>query len=317
MMGPAELQKYLSGVFSLELDVYTQDQIIAQLKWRHAELAQPKRIPVPVLSAPTIHPFDCFIFSAIPSGIVVFLIDLIYEWGRASNIIDYGAAIIAALINGVIGLFIGGIVIGLIAYGVIYSKQKREAAERHQVAIAEYDTKVKQQNARMAKERAQQKLLAQEVNALVACNRKSRQDLKAAYAYGVLDPDYRNIYAVSSILGYLQKGRTHSLAFDPSTGDQGAYNIYENECRLDRIITNTEEIISRMDQVIHYQYELATGLDRATKRVDALYSNVNAQLGRISGSVSSIARNQEIIAYNSECTARGVDFLSWCKVFDL
>lgn len=315
-MTSPELQKYLAGVFSLELDAYTQAQTISELKRHHASLARSFNVPQPALSAPTISFFDCFIFSGIISGIIVGLIDLIYEWNKASNIFHYVAAVIAALINGVIGLFIGGIVIGLIAYGIIYSKQKGEAEERYQRAVSDYDAKVKQQNVRLCRERNQQKALAQEINALVACYKKTQQDLKTAYSYGILAPDYRNIYAVSSMLGYLQKGRTHTLCFDRSTGDQGAYNIYENECRLDRIITNTEEIISRLDQVINYQYELAIGLERATKKVDALCGNVTSQLNRISGSVSSIERNQQIIAYNSECTARGMDFLCWCKLFD-
>lgn len=316
MMGSEKLQKYLAGVFSLELDLYTQGRLIDELKRNHGSLARSYKIAQPSRPAPTVSFFDCFIFSGVAFGFLVALIYLIYGWGRASNFFDYPVAVIIALIYGVIGLFVGGIVLGLIAFGIIYSKQKSEAEEQYQRAISAYDAKVKDQNTRITRERAQQKALAVEINSVVDCYQKTQQALKRAYSYGILDPDYRNIHAVSSMLGYLQKGLTHTLAFDRSTGDQGAYNIYENECRLDRIITNTEEIISRLDQVIHNQYELAMGLERSTQQVATLCGSMNRHLNRLSGSVSSIARNQEIIAYNTDCIARGVDFLSWCQLLN-
>ena len=111
------------------------------------------------------------------------------------------------------------------------------------------------------------------------------------------------------------KGRTHCLQFNENTGDQGAYNIYESERRLDQIITNTEEILVRFDQVILYQQDLAIGLRDAMGKVDALCGNVNTQLKRIQGSVSNIERSQGVIAYNSECAARELEFMNWMAVW--
>lgn len=313
-MKDTDLKKYLAGVLAIELHIYTLNGVIEELTRRHNSLGKHNKLNVPLKKKPSISFFDCFINSGLVSGFVVGLIALFIEVGKAQNILDAVAAIIAALINAVGGLVIGGIIFGPIAYVIRRHKEEQRLEAEFQSRIQKYDAEVKKENTRLANERAKRTALAREINTLKTRLSQAKNTLLDAYSYNILSPEYQNIYAVSSIHGYLAKGRTHCLQFNEQTGDQGAYNLYESERRLDRIITNTEEILERLDYVMQYQQDLAIGLNDASKRIESLCSNVNTQLKKISGSVANIAQNQSVIAYNTECAARELEFMNWMNI---
>lgn len=310
-MTTKDLQQYLAGVLSIELDIFVQTKTISELTHRYNSLARRKNLYPPQPGKPEISLIECMIVAGIICGIIVGIICLIYEWGNALNFFYYIAAVIVALFYAVGGLLAGGVVFGFLVWLILHTREKKKLDKKLQNDMDRYDAEVRRQNERVAREKAQQAVLAREIATLRNCLKTSKEHLAKVYAYGVLAPEYRNIYAVSSMHGYLMKGRTHCLQFNEQTGDQGAYNIYENECRLDRIITNTEEVLCRFDQVVRYQQDLAVGLQNASQRIDSLCSNVNTQLSRISSSVNGIERCQSVIAYNSECAARELAFLNW------
>ena len=101
----------------------------------------------------------------------------------------------------------------------------------------------------------------------------SRRKLREIYSYDILATKYRNIVAVASIYEYLKDGRTHSL--DINGSDEGAYNKFEREIRLNKIITNTDIIIQKLDVVIENQQELASVMSSATKSIDKLVSSTD------------------------------------------
>ena len=313
-MKDKELQKYMAGVLAMELHIYTLNGTINELTHQYNTLGRRSRIAVPQQKKAETSFFDCFIFSGVACGILVGLIDLFYEWSRCQNIFEGILSIIVAMFYAVGGLFVGGIVIGLISYTILRRKAQQKLDAEYQSNVKKYDADVKRQNDRIANEQAKQTALAREINALKTRRTQAQNTLSKAYAFNILAPEYRNIYAVSSMHGYLAKGRTHCLQFNEQTGDQGAYNLFENERRLDRVIMNTEEILERLDYVMQYQQDLATGLQDASRRIDTLCGNVNAQLGRITGSVSNIAQNQSIIAYNTECARKELEFMNWMHI---
>ena len=311
MMTGENLLQYLAGTLSIELDLFVQKKAIEELTRHYNSLDARERIHVPQRGKPQISIINCMIVAGIVCGIVAGLIGLIHEWSHADGFFYYIAAIIAALIYATGGLLAGAVVFGSLIWLILRIRENKILEQKLQSDIAKYDIAVKEQNARIKLENAKKDALAKEIASLRTCYTQSRNYLDKVYSCDVIDPEYRNIYAVSSFYGYLKKGRTHGLQFDQKTGDQGAYNIYENERRLDLIITNTDEILRRLDQVIQNQHELAVGLENASRQVKSLCSNVTQQLNTISGSVEVIERCQSIIAYNSECNARNLAFLSW------
>lgn len=314
-MKDKELQKYMAGIMAIELHIYTLTGAINELTSRYNSLGIRNNLIVPQQKKPETSYFDCFIFSGVASGIIAGLIDLFYEWSRSQNIFEAIISIIAAMFYAVGGLFVGGILFGTISYAILRNNEKQKLDAEFQSRVKQYDMDVKRQNNRIANERAKQAALAREINAMKTRLAQARKALAKAYSYNILATEYRNIYAVSSIYGYLAKGRTHCLQFNEQTGDQGAYNLYESERRLDRIITNTEEILERLDYVMQYQQDLAIGLQNASQKIESLCGNVNTQLNRITGSVANIEQCQSVIAYNSECAKRELEFMNWMNIW--
>lgn len=306
-MTSVELQKYLAGVLETELTIYTQNNLIDKLTSKYNGLNRKQTISKPQKRKTEASLLYCVWVAGIISGIIGGIVGLIDGFSSADSFIYYIAAIIAALIYAVVSLLVGGIVFGFIAWIIWLFIEKKRIDEEYDAQNKQYNNNVVNQNSRLKREQQLQPVLAREINSLKVCRDKSIKNLSEMYSYNIIAPEYRNIFAVSSFLGYLRSGRTYCLNYDQLTGDQGAYNIYEMEVRLDKIITNTEEILYNLDMVLDYQRELAYGLQQANKKIDNLYSDVTG----ISRSVKSIEQSQSIIEYNSECTKNQVALLTW------
>ena len=314
-MASENLLRYLNGVLQLELDLFVQKRTIDELKRQYNYLAISKRPSQPQKPKPEVSLLSCVIVSAIICGIISVLIELVMNWDEMSNFFYFIAGIIAVLIVGVINMIPGGIIVGLLSWMILRLLKKHSIAKKYKTDICKYESAIATYETRMKIENRKKDALAREITALQYSYNKTREQLSDAYSYNVIDPEYRSIYAVSSFLGYVRKGRTYGLKFDPETGDQGAYNLYENERRLDLIITNTDEILHRLDQVIHNQQELAMGLERATKQVTSLCNQVIGRLDKISDSVNAIERSQSIVAYNTEISRRNLEFMTWIHLY--
>lgn len=73
--------------------------------------------------------------------------------------------------------------------------------------------------------------------------RNTEEALNSLYCAGIIFPKYRNLIAISSIYEYFESGRCNTL-----TGHEGAYNIYENEIRLNRIIVQLDIVIDKLER---------------------------------------------------------------------
>ena len=128
------------------------------------------------------------------------------------------------------------------------------------------------------------------------------------YAYNVVFPKYRNIVALSTFCEYLMTGRCESLE-----GVNGAYNLYESECRTDMIISQLSMVIESLEQVKHNQYMIYSELQNIRSDLADLNCTMNAALKSIqsidtkttkmSGQMDRIAENTDVIAHNTAVTA--------------
>lgn len=72
--------------------------------------------------------------------------------------------------------------------------------------------------------------LYEQIASLQAQIKKSRDNLSYFYSKNVIDKIYYNdMIAIASFYQYFKTKQTYSLGFDRSTGDTGAYRIYEYE----------------------------------------------------------------------------------------
>lgn len=88
---------------------------------------------------------------------------------------------------------------------------------------------------------------------------------KQMYASGIIFNKYHDFVAISSFYEYLSSGRCTSL-----DGANGAYNLYENEIRMDMIITQLGTVAERLEQIQKNQYVLYSAIKEATNELQVL-----------------------------------------------
>lgn len=306
-----EIKKYLSGVFELEINKYIQERTIANIEQKYYSLGRRRNISKPAFEkAKFTESFGTGFYIGAPiCAVLAAIVAFILEF--EGTFWTFIGSAIMAVIYAALGAVIGGLPLGLIISFFIHKAAKRKIKSQNEAGLKSYSNSINKENSRINRETGQKEVLKRELDVLRECYSRTKSNLQKAYSYNILEPDYRNIYAVSSIYGYIKKGRTQTLTFNSNTGDQGAYNIYEQERRLDIIITNTDEILRRLDDVINNQYELANGLRQANTKINSLCNNVNNHMERIRGSVERIETSQSVIAYNSERAANELAFLNW------
>lgn len=104
---------------------------------------------------------------------------------------------------------------------------------------------------------------------------EEKETLGKLYDLNVIYGKYRGIVPVGSFIDYFASGRCDSFE-----GPNGAYNTYELELRLDKIICKLDVIIAKLDEIKANQRAMYFAL-----------TEMNANLRAIHGSISSAARN--------------------------
>ena len=69
--------------------------------------------------------------------------------------------------------------------------------------------------------------------------KETKENLERVYAKNIIYPKYRNLPALTSIYEYYVTGRCEELS-----GPYGAYNLYEDEVRKDKIISQLNTVIA-------------------------------------------------------------------------
>lgn len=154
-----------------------------------------------------------------------------------------------------------------------------------------------------------------EISSLEEALKKTFQCRNELYSYNVIFGKYRDIVAISTFYEYLMAGRCDSLE-----GANGAYNIYENEIRMDSIITKLDEIEIKLDEIKATQFMIYNALgsiesslktlnqsmEKAVSSLETIDSNtadMNKYLEKISDNTDVIAHNTAVTAYYSKVNA--------------
>ena len=112
--------------------------------------------------------------------------------------------------------------------------------------------------------------------------------LQDLYEMGRFFPKYRNLVAVSQIYEYILSGRCTELG-----GFQGAYNLYEQETRMDIVIMRLDDIYEELEEIKENQYML----------YDAI-CQINYMLSQIADDAAVAAYNTEVIITNQRICQR-------------
>lgn len=134
--------------------------------------------------------------------------------------------------------------------------------------------------------------------------------LRTIYDKDLIFPKYRNLVAVSSIYEYLSSGRCEALE-----GANGAYNIFEQESRMDRIITRLDDVISNLGRIQNNQFMLYSAILQSNQKTEQLYQTIqeaNALAAKnasdVANKLEQVQANTALIAYTAELTHKETEY---------
>ena len=306
------LKKYVKGVFDLEMDLYVQNKSLYHIQQAYDRLAvkRPVASPDRQPNRETVGDYvlGVAMFVGVALGVLTALFMLIFgSEGFLGNIL---VAVLSFLFYGVIG-FIGGLPIGVI-YGIIQRGLAEKRIEKqYQADMQQYREAKKKESLRMEIEVQKKVMLSQERDVMEQAIRQTKQNLQKVYAYGIIAAPYRNLTAIGTIYSYLQEQRTFSLGFDQKTGDPGAYNIYRQERQLEKIITNTDEIINRLDEIAYSQRMLADSLQKANDQIAKMSNEFNRFASQNISKLEDIREIECANSYKLDCIHRQTKIMNW------
>jgi len=208
-----------------------------------------------------------------------------------------------------------------------YNCDKKELERRYQERCAE----IKTQHEEYLQKTNRHNLVAKNNNdALDSLQNKltvifltMKTTLDQIYDVDVVYPKYCNLIAVASFYEYLDSGRCDELE-----GKDGAYNIFELELRLDRIIYELDLINVNLSQIQKNQYRLYCEMVQVNRNISKLTENIRVGLNQVaqaqgelySGVVQAgevtqgLSRQVDVYVDRLEGVNREVlDYLAKCK----
>lgn len=248
-MDTADLKEYLNIVVDMEKSIYMQNNLIAKMQNRANQLGKSHTYQEP--KKPTVGPVGWPILS-IPC--IMILVALIF----------------IKSIVGVTFILCGISMVIVMIYGILSAKKEKKT---YAFAYSEYEKIILEDQKRINKELSIKRIINSELNLLKNQNMRSRQYLQQIYAKNVIFPKYRSLIFVCSLYEYICSGLCSVLE-----GHDGAYYILEMNIRLDRIITQNDLILAKLDAIIHYQYMLYSVIQDSTRQITDILNSINTEI---------------------------------------
>lgn len=308
-MTAEQIEMYLEILLNVQKEQYMQRQLMNRLTKERDSLGKKRRIISPEQRTVKGDYKDTMLgvgaIGGIIIAIIVAIISMISMWNRNMLIAVVGGCIIG-LAAGIVGGLVLGLFVGPIVSAVSQSKEQKYADEQYYNALRLYDQQVEQDNRRMSFELQAKKKINSEINLLFQQIQKTNMYENQLTNLGILDPVYfHDIVATASFYQYFKSKRTFSLGFNPATGDQGAYNIYEQEKRMNIIIDKLDVVIKKLDQIQRNQAALWACLNEANRKMNIINNNILKASKEIN---TNINHQTEIQQYSNECTQAQLDY---------
>ena len=307
------LSKYIKHVYELEKSCYEHKQLLNKLREEYHKAKNPTYLPdnnpefeysfLDALIRSVKYIFDSilgYIILACIGGFVVYIGSIWIGGMLFSDVVSWD--IIDSIVDGytvfAIGLYIFLVISNAFSE---FHNEKLLAEEGKQNRVRNSLARKKNQ-----KIKDDLPLVLGTIEKAVMTVNESLDDTKELldnyYDAGIIFPKYRNLVAVSMFHEYLQTGRCSEL-----TGHEGAYNIYEQEARMDLILTKLDDVITRLDRIESNQYILAAAIREINYKVNDLADSVS----QCAHSLSNIESDAKFAAHNSAIAAANSRYLTW------
>lgn len=271
-MGKEELIQYFEDAIALETEIVTQENLVSQF-----EAMSEKKKPILVerkvqVEKPDTERLDdemnvALIFIAFTTVSALFIQFLVF--GMAADT-DFIPLISMVIIDGIIL--------------AIYLPKKRELEKEYSEQMDKYNEDYnlcQEENENRREEFAyNQKCWKDSCTKMRATLEKplkeTKENLERVYSKNIIYPKYRNLPALTSIYEYYVTGRCEELS-----GPYGAYNLYEDEVRKDKIISQLNTVIANLEQIKQNQYKLYEQVCQIQSNTNRMVRELNAIKGYV------------------------------------
>lgn len=303
-----EMKRYLRDITTLECQLHTQDRIMSDLRYRANLWGNSRQYKEPVLDTDYDEPHPLYsiaLFSIIAFvGCLFVLLVVIPDSFFESELFDRISDL--WLYTMLLRPFVYGyLMYRLYRYSLI-KKQKQYNKRKYEDELIKYKKLIEDDMCRVKSELPIRFALENQMEQVAREREQTEKALQALYAINIIHPKYRNIVAVSSFCDYFDTGRCNSL-----TGNGGAYDTYEYECRFGIIITKLDVIISKLDEIIKTQYLIANLMREANHTLKRIEDSNN----RMMQSMNRVEENLELTAYNTKCAAQSLAVMENIMVY--
>lgn len=298
-----ELQDYVKTAIGLETDIATQERIVTLYK----QNSQSRKPTLSLLNEPTApdgngevyrEPFFSNTNIAAMSlvlGIVAFFVGFCFYGG---NLVDEARKV--GHITQIVGVLL---MIPFVIKKVLEKNQQKKMDDEYQ---RRYDTyrenlaKIKEGNKKRTDQYNRNLGVwsqgdSKNTQLLIRHIDDTRKILNKLYEKDVIYEKYRNLPALTSIYEYLVTERCDELK-----GPHGAYNIYEDEIRKDKVISQLNTVIENLEQIRLSQFMLY----QQVRAIQDQTANIESEMHRISGYAYNIAELTALNTYYNALTSR-------------
>lgn len=320
-MDTIDLKEYLDIVVKMEKNIYLQNNLISQMQSRFDQLGQAHTFQKPTMSEDNSGGF--WIFEFFMGGGFALIGLLLLRWGL--KLVD---ASLLGFLPGVFVLMLGGVFllcgIGYVIHGLWTISDDAEinqkAKRTYDAAYAKYERDTCADKERVHKELLQKAILSSELRMLKDQNKESKHNLELIYSKDIIFPKYRNLIMVCSLYEYICAGRCTMLE-----GHEGAYNILEMEIRLDRIITQLDQVIVRLDAIQRSQYVLYSAIQETNQQAAHILESTNCmieslqdfrgQTEELNARIASYEKNSALVAYRAQSIQKELQYMNRMNYF--
>lgn len=252
--------------------------------------------------------------SGVIIGIIAAIITTIIAWESIGVFAVLAGAFMGILI-GIVGGFLCGLIIGPIIAQSEKNNAERISQSNYNIEMEQYNNNINRERQRIVYELQAKQKIDEEIKLLNIQIQKTNDFENRLTNLGILDYLYHHdIVATASFYQYFKSKRTFSLGFNPNTGDQGAYNIYEQERRLNIIIDKLDVVIQKLDQIERNQTVLFMCLTEANQKLEKINTSILKASSNIQSSIDS---QTEMQRYSNECIRSELEYSNTLQMMNI
>lgn len=252
-MNAEQLKEYLGIVVDMEKECFLQEQLRRQLEWQISSLGNPGYI------APVKPPTDGADGSIVTGSFIIFFVVCLPVGFIINLFTEFSILATAAILATIATLLIC----------LLVSASTNQEHHQYEADLQTYQQAIDEDKRRVQEELNISAYLKQELEALNRQSAQSQKTLLELYSKNIIFPKYRSFVMVATIYEYFCSERCSSLE-----GHEGAYNILEMELRLNRIISQLDQVISQLEAIKNNQYIIYSAIQESNQKLtEILESN--------------------------------------------